>query len=516
MANKNKKNVTDVFDGLKYVDKVLNEAAGVKDEKTLTESFEDRLRKRLTENTEEAETGDLNEYENAYDYNYNYDEAGSNEFLGEEFPEEEEEEEEFDADALGLDLDDEAGAFAAADMEDEFSSEEEEETNLWPESEETETEEEFDFTEDLDLMEALLAEAPGDEIPAPDTTEEVPTDLSAEAPLEEPVGDEAAPIDVEAGAEEVPEMGIEGDMSVPDLGADISMSAPAGIEPSGVEDVTATAEITPIAQPEDIDQLIADLVSPEGEVEEVSPVVIGESELKDLGFEDLGDEDVNSKVKMESKNNKTKAIVEGEIKLTKLGDEDITGNVKGAEASKAVKHSGTGKKVDPTGNTFEDLGDEDVNSNKVKETGSAKVETQPKFATLKKESEQKSKALYNLAEQVVDLQDEVSKLKFENFKLKQANSVLTLVEELKLSTKEKLVEKFDNCKTVAEVKRLYTEVASMVKEHKRGSINEAVVRNSKSIKHFAESVDFTEEDNDQARKNYLMGLEGYDDQYLKK
>ena len=512
MANKNKKNVTDVFDGLKYVDKVLNEAAGVKEDKdSLNESFEDRLKKRLTENTEEAETEteDLNEYENAYNYNYNYDETSPNEFLGEEFPEDEDEDEdEFDVDALGLDLDDEAGAIAAADMEDEFSSEDEEE-NSWQESEE---DNEFNFEEDLDLMEALLSEAPEDEVAAPEAVAEVPAVTDA-LPTD---GEIPAPVDVEAGVE-TPEgdMGLE---ATPDMGDDMSIPSMGDVpvsEPSGVEDVTATAEVTPIAQPEDIDQLIADLVSPEGEVEETSPVVIGESELKDLGFEDLGDEDVDSKVKMESKDNKTKAIVEGEIKLTKLGDEDITGNVKGAETSKAVKHSGTGKKVDPTGNTFEDLGDEDINSNKVKETGSAKVTAQPKFAELKKESEQKSKALYNLAEQVVDLQDEVSKLKFENFKLKQANSVLTLVEELKQSTREKLVEKFDNCKTVAEVKRLYTEVASMVKEHKRGSINEAVIKNSKSIKHFAESANSVEEDNDQARKNYLMGLEGYDDQYLK-
>lgn len=508
MANKNKKNVTDVFDGLKYVDKVLNEAAGVKTDKdSLNESFEDRLRNRLTENTEEAETEDLNEYENAYNYNYNYDEAGSNEFLGEEFPEDEDEDEdELDIDSLGLDLDNEVGAIAAADMEDEFSSEDEDETNPWKEGEE----ENFNFEEDTDLMEALLSEGPEDEIESPEV--EIP-EVSDELPAE---GDVPAPVDVEAGVDTAegdldlgaaPEMG--GDMSMPSM-SDVSAS-----EPSGVEDVTASAEITPIAQPEDIDQLIADLVSPEGEVEETSPVVIGESELKDLGFENLGDEDVDSKVKMESKNNKTKAIVEGEIKLTKLGDKEITGNVRGAEASKAVKHSGTGKKVDPSGNTFEDLGDEDINSTKVKETGSVKVTAQPKFAELKKESEQKSKALYNLAEQVVDLQDEVSKLKFENFKLKQANSVLTLVEELKQSTREKLVEKFDNCKTVAEVKKLYTEVASMVKEHKRGSINEAVLKNSKSIKHFAESVNSPEEDNDQARKNYLMGLEGYDDQYLK-
>lgn len=502
MANKNKKNVTDVFDGLKYVDKVLNEAAGVKEDKdSLNESFEDRLKKRLTENTEEAETEDLNEYENAYNYNYNYDEAGSNEFLGEEFPEDEEDdEEELDIDALGLDLDDEAGAIAAADMEDEFSSEEEDE-DAWTESES----DEFNFEEDLDLMEALLSEAPEASAEVPAMTDALPAD-----------GEVPAPVDVEAGVETP-----EGDLGLdatPDMGDDMSipsMGEVPGAEPSGVADVSATAEVTPIAQPEDIDQLIADLVSPESDVEETVPVVIGESELKDLGFEDLGDEDVNSTVKMESKNNKAAAIVEGEIKLTKLGDEEITGNVKGAEASKAVKHSGTGKKVDPSGNTFEDLGDEDINSNKVKETGSAKVSSQPKFAELKKESAQKSKALYNLAEQVVDLQDEVSKLKFENFKLKQANSVLTLVEELKQSTREKLVEKFDNCKTVAEVKKLYTEVASMVKEHKRGSINEVVMKNSKSIKHIAESVDSTEEDNDQARKNYLMGLEGYDDQYLK-
>ena len=88
---------------------------------------------------------------------------------------------------------------------------------------------------------------------------------------------------------------------------------------------------------------------------------------------------------------------------------------------------------------------------------------------------------------------------------------------MKLATREKLVSKFGEAKTYAEAKKLYTEVAEMVKDHKRGSINEAVTSRNKSTKYFGEGVEGFQEgesdDKETARRNLLMGLKGYDDAY---
>lgn len=535
MAKANKK-VLDVFDGIKYVDKALNEAAGVK-ENVKEESFESKLKKRLLENTDEAGEKELTEYSTnqSYDYGYNYD--GKNQYLGEDEPGMENEfdndddsdvDVEMDLDGLGLDLEVDPNAMKAAhgDMAGEFSDEDEDDFST--------RDEDYDFTEDKELMEALLGEEDPNML-TPDATTDVnvdvpaPTDIAATgaeagaAPAVGDMGAEGLPTDGVSDAGMEPDMGAEpgAEPGMADLGGAgaPSMGGPAMGAPAGTADMGADMATSPVGAPEDIDQLINNLVSPEADMEESAPVVIGEnSELKDLGFSDLKDEDLTSKVKMEAKKSVKK---EGEIKLTKLGDKDITGNVKGATAGgEAVKHSGTGKRNDPKGEEYVDLGDEDITSGKVKETaaGAAKAPSQPKFAAVKEESARKSKALYNLAEKVVDLQDELTKLKFENFKLEKVNTVLTLLPELKQATREKLVEKFDACKSYAEAKKLYTEVSSMVKDFKRGSINEAVLKNSKSTKYLAEGVDGSEngaadDNNEQARKNYLMGMKGFDDQY---
>lgn len=530
---KAKKKVLDVFEGIKYVDKTLNEAAGVK-ENVKEESFESRLKKRLSENTDETgEKEEITEYSTnqSYDYGYNYD--GKNQYLGEDpvFDNDEDEDVDINLDldglGLGIDVDPNAQKAANHDMADEFSDDHE---VSFRDDVNPDIEEDYDFTEDQELMEALLSD---DETPAltPDTTADVDVNVS----------DVPAPTDVVAtGAEAgTPALGAVGEVGVDGLPTDADPAAMPGDDlgtggpemdmggapamgggagaPTGTADMDISMSTTPVGAPEDIDQLINNLVSPEPEagMEESAPVVIGEnSELKDLGYSDLKDQDLTGKVKMEAKDKTVKT--EGEIKLTKLGDKDITGNVKGATAGDAVKHSGTGKRVDPKGEEFTDLGDEDITSGKVKDAGAAKAPAQPKFATVKEESEAKSKALYNLAEKVVDLKDELVKLKFENFKLEKVNTVLTLLPELKQATREKLVEKFDACKSYQDAKKLYNEVSSMVKDFKRGSINEAVLKNSKSTKYLAEGVEdhsSDEDNNDQARKNYLMGMPGFDDQY---
>ena len=86
MAKINKKNTEDVFSGLKYVDKLLNEAAGVGNPpKKLT--FEEKMKLKLKEGADEAEDLDemttMNdsmdelEEEDLNEYNYNYPHTGS-------------------------------------------------------------------------------------------------------------------------------------------------------------------------------------------------------------------------------------------------------------------------------------------------------------------------------------------------------------------------------------------------------------------------------------------------------
>lgn len=557
MAKLNKKNTEDLFAGLKYTDKLLNEAAGVGNPPK-TQSFEEKMKMKLKEGIEEAEEVNedlmeepLDEYNTnqSYDYNYNYD--GKNQVLGEEEPEFSDDDDDDYGVEAGLeddmigdrfgDLEDRSPAarFAKADMENEFDMDNDEFSSN--------DEDEFDFTEDASLMEALLEDEPALDVPE-DT--EVPTmDAAADgaAPIEATPTDETGGVDMTTDAG-LGDTGAEVDMGADlgagaDMGGAPSMGAPMGGAPeaSGMEDQGADMGTTPVSGAEDIDQLIADLVSGTGAEEQ--PAVFGENAHNDLGFKDLGDDDINSnkvKVKMESKKgvnpfakkddekevegsakdkkeDKKKEVKESEIKLTKLGDADITGNVKGAISGKAVEHSGTGKRNDPKGEEYTDLGDDDITSNKVgKQAEKHVAPANPKFAVLKKENEEKTKALYTLAEQVITLQDEIANLKFSKFKLEKVNSVLTLLPELKLATREKLVEKFDTCKSYAEAKKLYSEVAEMVKDHKRGSLNEAVLKTQKSTKYFSEGVDNEvneSDDKETARRNMLMGLKGYDDSY---
>ncbi len=582
MAKLNKKNTDDLFSGLKYVDKLLNEAAGVGNPPKKL-SFEEKMKMKLKEGYEEAadltedleeglEEGNMDELTgHGQPHGYNYD--GKNEYLGEEGLDEfnlgaEDDEDEFGNDEFGTDefsmeLNPRgtAGKVAARDMESEFGMEHE-----------PEHEDEFDFTTDEALMESLLEADPGMDVPTDETIPPVAGgDATGIAPIEATPTDDMGTGDLGAGAA-TPEAG-DVDMTTDaglgaqdgmdagaDMGADLG-GAPAmggSPSPSGMEDPAAEMGTTPMGGTEDIDQLIADLVTGTGAEANEEPAMFGENAHNDLGFTDLKDQDINSNkvsVKMESKKgvnpfakkedekdkkevkevkeestdkkedkaedkkeDKKKSVKEGEIKLTKLGDADITGNVKGAlTTGKAVTHSGTGKRVDPKGEEYTDLGDDDITSNKVgKSAEKAAAPAQPKFTALQKENVEKTKALYTLAEKVVTLEDEVANLKFKTFRLEKVNSILTLLPELKLATREKLVEKFDTCKSYAEAKKLYSEVAEMVKDHKRGSINEAVLKNQKSTKYFNEDVDNSPADNtdsEAARRNFLMGVKGYDDQY---
>lgn len=571
MAKLNKKNTEDLFSGLKYVDKLLNEAAGVGNPPKKL-SFEEKMKMKLKEGYEEAadlteeeidkysevqpshipggvdsvkkpHTGrELDEYEYNHPYTNNAEGAGSP-YLGEDEMEEDydfeddfiDDDDDFlPTDVIGDELGDisklgGAAKHAARDMADEFPQDEEE---IDFNNQEDEMDEEFDFTEDEELMESLLE----DEVPSMDTPEDetIPAEGEATPPeatptdempgMEDETGDvnmttdaglgsqDAAAPGADMGAELGDEEGTGEIETEPGMSSSPSMGGPSAT-PSGMDEPAAEMSTTPVDGPEDIDQLIADLVASPSTEEEV-PAVFGENAHKELGFTDLKDQDIKSNtVKKESTMKKT--VKEGEIKMTKLGDDDITGNVKGATNGKAVTHSGTGKRVDAKGVEYTDLGDDDINSNKVgKAAEKAAAPTQPKFSAIVKENAEKTKALYTLAEKVVTLEDEVTNLKFKTFKLEKVNSILTLLPELKLETRTKLVGKFDECKSYAEAKKLYNEVAEMVKDHKRGTINEAVFKNKKTTKYFTEEVDETETiDRETARRNFLMGLKGFDDQY---
>lgn len=543
MAKLNKKNTEDLFSGLKYVDKLLNEAAGVGNPPKKL-SFEEKMKLKLKEGYEEAADlteGELDEYSELQP-NHISGGVGSvkkphtgkeldeldefNEFNDEEFFGDEAEETDglFGDSDFGDEIEDitkfgKAAKYAANDMADEFEMDSEEEF----EPEEEEMDEEFDFTEDIDLMESLMESEPGMDTPDDET---IPSDVEGATPIEatptdempgeETAGDVDMTTDAGLGTEDDVDMGadVEGGEGEETSMGSPSMGGGAGApSPSGMEEPAEDMATSPVNGGEDIDQLIADLVSSPEEAEQ--PAVFGENAHKDLGFTNLKDEDINSnKVKME---NKKKSVKEAEIKMTKLGDVEITGNVKGATTTgKVATHSGTGKRVDPKGEEYTALGDEDIKSNKVgKAAEKATAPSQPKFSALRKENVEKTKALYTLAEKVVTLEDEVANLKFAKFKLEKVNSVLTLLPELKLATREKLVEKFDSCKSYAETKKLYAEVADMVKDHKRGTINEAVLKNQKSTKYFTEDVDNdnSKTDSETARRNFLMGVKGFENGY---
>lgn len=543
MAKLNKKNTEDLFSGLKYVDKLLNEAAGVGNPPKKL-SFEEKMKLKLKEGYEEAADlteGELDEYSELQP-NHISGGVGSvkkphtgkeldeldefNEFNDEEFFGDEAEETDglFGDSDFGDEIEDitkfgKAAKYAANDMADEFEMDSEEEF----EPEEEEMDEEFDFTEDIDLMESLMESEPGMDTPDDET---IPSDVEGATPIEatptdempgeETAGDVDMTTDAGLGTEDDVDMGadVEGGEGEETSMGSPSMGGGAGApSPSGMEEPAEDMATSPVNGGEDIDQLIADLVSSPEEAEQ--PAVFGENAHKDLGFTNLKDEDINSnKVKME---NKKKSVKEAEIKMTKLGDVEITGNVKGATTTgKVATHSGTGKRVDPKGEEYTALGDEDIKSNKVgKAAEKATAPSQPKFSALRKENVEKTKALYTLAEKVVTLEDEVANLKFVKFKLEKVNSVLTLLPELKLATREKLVEKFDSCKSYAETKKLYAEVADMVKDHKRGTINEAVLKNQKSTKYFTEDVDNdnSKTDSETARRNFLMGVKGFENGY---
>ena len=523
MANNkfNKKHTGDLFSGLKFVDNMLNEAAGVKENKKL--SFEDRLKAKLKikENMDAPV-----EEESIVDESIAIGEDSSASMaVAEDDSLEETNMLASEAEMTEDDMEGGAGEEGSDINEYNYNGDN---YNYNYDGKNTM------YEEDPELMEILFEDESEEIAGAPTAaTQDQTGDVVANAADE--INQGAAPIGDEMGAEDPNMMGDENpeDMTG-DMSGDISMGgAPtgggAGAAPTG--DTSAApmggasqmgVDIT--TQPEDIDALIDSIISEN-------------QELSDLGYEDLGDDELGDKVKQTSgakaqietsheneaadpvenimKEMRNPITKENETpKSTKLGDKDITGSVQGSKTKKT-----TATAAGDAEGAIKDLDFQDAKVDAPTDTVKAKTEAgvkEPKFDQVKKEAAIKSRALSLLADKYVALEQENMKLKFENYKATKVNAVLTLLPELKQVTREALVKRFDECKNMKEVRTLYASVSVMIKESKRPSLNEAVSKVSKGIKHIvAESTEETGDvSEDQARKNFLMGVKGYEDQYF--
>jgi hypothetical protein len=143
----------------------------------------------------------------------------------------------------------------------------------------------------------------------------------------------------------------------------------------------------------------------------------------------------------------------------------------------------------------------------------------PSYETVKKEAVTKTKALYSLADKYLKLENANNSLKLNLLKAMKANSILTYSNNLKESTRVKIVERFDSCADAKQVITLYKQYVNVIKENQSRSANDTIVESTKSsVKYLGESMAHPNNDDDninedQKRINYLMGFKGYDDQY---
>lgn len=494
-TNSKTNNVQDVFESLKYVDSLMNKAAGLDAPESIKESFESRLKAKLVEG-EYKETPEAGVEENRYtdkennNYpTYNYNEAGDNP---------------------------EATADTTADPTAATTGAPEAGTEGLP-------------TDTTGAPEAGIEGLPTDTTGADAGAEGLPVDMTGSPDA----GAEGLPVDMTGGGSP---MG--GGAPAADAGAD----ATAGMPP-------ATGDIE---SPEDIealvDQLIdkdieqtnegsngAEEVSDENNINTIKPTeennimeskfqtieqvlagikaVTEGTESKDAGAETLTSKvsDAGKKVdQTKSQGDATNANIGADYK--DLGDEDVTGKV----SEKGSAHTTTedfskvsgSKKVDQT----KGQGDADKANlgADYKDLGAKDLETK-----MKNESVLKSKALYVLAEKYLALEDEHKALKFENYKALKVNGLLALAPNLEEATKINLVKKFDECKDVKATNALYEDVVKLIKEDKKTSLSEAVGKDksAKVIKEEKkdEKAVLTESEK---RIMFLSGAKGFDDQYF--
>ncbi len=488
-----------------------------------------------TEETEESEE----ETEEGESEEFNFDDLGSEEEMeteeteegaememeaGEEEGEEEELNEYNELHPSG----EFGGVQSSLNPDSEMSEEELEEAvnNLMMEADELEDTNPLEATEDLG-GEDMGSEDLGTETGELDLNAEEGMDMGddlGEEGMESDLGDEFGTEDMTGGIGSGPSMG----------GSDMDMGGGEDLTGAGLEASTS------ISSPQDIDQLINSIV-------DETPLTENK-ELKALGYQDLKDKElIGNKVKMESvKRKNIKALTEAIQKRTgkkvvfaestnqrrikalteaiqkrtgkkvvfkendqalgngfkastKLADRfGRPGSVEGSSATQErPNHAAKAKVVKSVGGfTLMDLGEEDIKSSTPAPASSVKkvnADGDFKVSKLKEESVIKNKALLNLADRYVTLSESHDKLMLENYKLKKANSLLTVLPELNETTKLQIIKKFDSCKTLKEAKDLYISVTGMLKEHKGVSssvrnLNEAVIKRGSNVKYLAESL----------------------------
>ena len=468
-----------------------------------------------TEETEEGEEGE-EETEEGESEEFNFDDLGSEEEMETEETEEGEEEELNEYNELHP-SGEFGGVQSSLNPDSEMSEQELEEAvnNLMMEADELEDTNPLEATEDLGAETGEF-------------------DLNAEEGMDmgDDLGEEGMDMGEDLGGSEDMTGGMSSGPSMG--GSDMNMGGGEDLMGAGLEASTS------ISSPQDIDQLINSIVDDQTLTEN--------KELRALGYQDLKDKDlIGNKVKMESAKRKNikalteaiqkrtgkkvvfagstnqrriKALTEAIQKRTgkkvifKENDETIgngfkastkladkfgkPGSVEGASATQEKpNHAAKAKVVKSVGGfTLMDLGEEDIKSSTPAQASSVKkvnADGDFKVSKLKEESVIKNKALLNLADKYVTLSESHDKLMLENYKLKKANSLLTVLPELNETTKLQIIKKFDSCKTLKEAKDLYVSVTGMLKEHKGVSssvrnLNEAVIKRGSNVKYLAESL----------------------------
>lgn len=390
------------------------------------------------------------------------------------------------------------------------------------------------------LLEESIIEEVLSEIDGPDA--EVPTEAT---PGMESGGVEETPIedDLDGGAGDLGDGGIGMSTAAPSSGP--IGSAP-GVDGPGADLGTEQPPIendTDLEQIVDYDELIDNLLNTE---EQPEPLDI---ELARQISEEVIEEVISEAVN--KANPEYKGVAKEAKPSTKLNTQEITGTVKGATEKQTVpgvqkfKANPVAKQGDvqskklktdePTSTVAATKATKETPADittKVKQGGDSHVDPKDDFTSkIKADSAVKSKALVNLAEDLIKVQNENKTLRLENYKLLKLNGLLTLLPELEQTTREQLAEKFDRCSSDSQVIALYKKVVGVVKESRKPSLNQIVTEQRKDVRVFTEGrahderllrekVEGNQKDQreilseDQIRKNELMGI-GSGDGYFK-
>jgi len=314
-------------------------------------------------------------------------------------------------------------------------------------------EEEIEDESEETIIEGLIKEGPLDE-PTEQTiapTVDQPAETVPEVTSTGGEGGETGGLDAltvgtgEVGSETETggEMG-GGDTGEVSLGAGGSMSMGSGTPAGGEEGVEGTEEVAPTMtqdvateMSDDVNQIISDLINDDSELDKLAGLNEGDLIEESDGRKPLKTEEPKDKVKSEKQPAKKEVKIDNKSSK-KLDTEDLTKKVvdKGKdhenpeEIKDKVKEGGDGH-IKPEEPKDKVKGEAEKSVKDKKATGKP-------VATMKIEAV-KSKALELLAEKHITLQQEVEKLKFENYKLLKVNGLLTLGHELSPETKVALV-----------------------------------------------------------------------------